>query len=328
MALSLLMASCAPAVVEEEEAAPPPVEEVALPEEEEVAPPEEEEEALPTPPAPTPLPAEFEVISLDIEQSEVTTGETVNITAEVKNTGGSEGTYTAVLTVDGVKFETKDVTLAAGAKETVTFLVTKNTPGTYDIALAGLSGTLEVLRPAPAIPTTTVEINTANGTRRELLAEAALKKLLAEYDVSKWIFTREILIEEGAIPHSRPILTITPRDLNDELLFFSSFLHEQCARFLYPDRFYAVNLAIGELRQLYPEAPVGGTEAGAKDEDSNYRHLISNFLEFSAMVEVVGEELAVATMERKHAYTWVYETVLSDADKIEEIARKYGLIIE
>jgi hypothetical protein len=174
----------------------------------------------------------------------------------------------------------------------------------------------------------TISIETANGTRRELLAEAALKKLLAEYDVSKWIFTREILIEEGAIPHSRPILTITPRNLNDEILFFSTFLHEQIAWFLYPDRNYEVMQAVGELRRLYPEAPVGGTEEGAKDEDSNYRHLISNFLEFSAMVEVVGEELAIATMERKDHYTWVYETVLSDAVKIEEIAQKYDLIIE
>jgi len=174
----------------------------------------------------------------------------------------------------------------------------------------------------------TISIETANGTRRELLAEAALKKLLAEYDVSKWIFTREILIEEGAIPHSRPILTITPRSLNDDTLFLSSFLHEQIAWFLYPDRNYEVMQAVGELRRLYPEAPVGGTEEGAKDEDSNYRHLISNLLEFSAMVEVVGEELAIATMERKDHYTWVYETVLSDAVKIEEIAQKYDLVIK
>ena len=69
-------------------------------------------EPTPTPvPTTTPLPppADFEVISLDIKPPEVTTGETVSITAEVKNTGDGEGTYTAVLTVDGVKFETKDV---------------------------------------------------------------------------------------------------------------------------------------------------------------------------------------------------------------------------
>ncbi|MFC1909579.1 CARDB domain-containing protein [Chloroflexota bacterium] len=110
----------------------------------------------PTPaPIPLPSPADFEVISLDIKPPEVTTGETVSITAEVKNTGGGEGTYTAVLTVDGVKFEIKDVTLSAGAKGTVTFTVIKNAPGTYDIELAGLSGTLEVLKPDPA-PTTTL----------------------------------------------------------------------------------------------------------------------------------------------------------------------------
>jgi len=111
-------------------------------------------------PEPTPLPhaADFEVISLDIEPPEVTVGKTISITAEVKNTGDGAGTYTSILTIDGVKFETKDVTLAAGTMGTVTFTVTKNDPGTYDIELAGLSSTLEVLRPAPAIPTTTVEV--------------------------------------------------------------------------------------------------------------------------------------------------------------------------
>jgi len=104
-------------------------------------------------------PAEFEVVYLDIDPPEVTTGETVSITIEVKNTGDGEGAYTVVLTVDGVKFETKGVTLAAGAKETVIFTVIKNAPGTYDIELAGLSGTLKVLRPVPDIPTTTVEVS-------------------------------------------------------------------------------------------------------------------------------------------------------------------------
>jgi len=58
-----------------------------------------------------------------------------------------------------VRFETKDVTLAAGAKGTVAFTVINDAPRTYDIELAGLSGTLQVLRPAPAIPTTTVEVS-------------------------------------------------------------------------------------------------------------------------------------------------------------------------
>jgi hypothetical protein len=82
----------------------------------------------PTPPAsttPTPTPApsmaEFEVIALDFQPSEVIAGETVTITAEVKNSGGSEGTYNAILTIDGATVETKEVVLTPGTSRTVTF---------------------------------------------------------------------------------------------------------------------------------------------------------------------------------------------------------------
>ena len=53
-----------------------------------------------------------------------------------------------------------------------------------------------------------------------------------------------------------------------------------------------------------------------------------NYLELSAMVELVGQESAVSTMERMDHYTWIYETVLSDVDKIWDIVGQYGLVIE
>jgi len=102
-------------------------------------------------PAPTPPPpsvAEFEVISLDIEPPEVIAGETVSITAEIKNIGDSEGSYTAILSVDGATVETKEVTLAPGALETVSFSMAKDAPGTYEIGIGELSSSLTVKEPA------------------------------------------------------------------------------------------------------------------------------------------------------------------------------------
>jgi len=89
-------------------------------------------------------PAEFEVVSLDITPPEVTAGKTVCVTAEVKNIGGSEGIYTAILTVNGVQVETKNVAMAPGASETVTFSLVKDTPGTYQIGIGGLTSSLTV----------------------------------------------------------------------------------------------------------------------------------------------------------------------------------------
>lgn len=89
-------------------------------------------------------PAAFEVTSLNITPSEATAGETVSITAKVRNTGGSEGIYAAVLTIDGTTVETKDVTLESGASETVSFSLAKDTPGTYQVGIGELTSSLTV----------------------------------------------------------------------------------------------------------------------------------------------------------------------------------------
>lgn len=94
--------------------------------------------------APAPAPAEFEVVSLDVMPPKVTAGEAATIKAQVKNSGGSEGVYTVILTVDGVKVEEKDITVAAGATVAVTFQLVKEISGTYKIAIGDLSSSLTV----------------------------------------------------------------------------------------------------------------------------------------------------------------------------------------
>lgn len=104
--------------------------------------------ALVIPTACATRPAEFELGALNISPSEVISGEATTVTADVENIGGSEGTHTATLKIDGVEVETKGVTVAPGAKETVTFSVTKEAAGNYQIGVDGLTGTLRVLKPA------------------------------------------------------------------------------------------------------------------------------------------------------------------------------------
>lgn len=111
--------------------------------------------------APAPAPAEFEVVSLDIAPPEVTAGETVSITAEVENIGGSEGSYATVLTVDGVSIETKEVAIAPGESETITFSLVKDAAGTYEIGIGGLSSSLMV-KPAPVYIEVELDVDSIN----------------------------------------------------------------------------------------------------------------------------------------------------------------------
>ena len=97
-----------------------------------------------------PTPAEFELSDLVIDPSEVGPGETVTISIVVTNVGELEGTCTVMLKIDNVVEATEDVTLAGGATETVTFSVSRDIGGTYNVEVDGLTGIFVVAaQPAP-----------------------------------------------------------------------------------------------------------------------------------------------------------------------------------
>lgn len=114
-----------------------------------------------------PAPAEFEVESLNINPPEVKAGETVSITAVVKNIGGSEGTYAMILTVDGVSVETEEVALMPGSSKEVTFSLVKDTAGTYEIRIGELSSSLTVKE---KLVVREVELKYDDGTAEDALS--------------------------------------------------------------------------------------------------------------------------------------------------------------
>ena len=89
-------------------------------------------------------PAEFEISNLSIAPSEAQTGETVTISVELKNTGESEGSYNLTLKVNGAIEDEKTITLAGGESRIVEFKVAKDSAGTYNIEISGLTRTLKV----------------------------------------------------------------------------------------------------------------------------------------------------------------------------------------
>jgi hypothetical protein len=97
----------------------------------------------------TAKPASFELRALKITPAEVTVGQTVDISAEVKNVGGTEGNYTATLIINGVQTQTREIKLAPETMEMLTFTVTTRKSGTHNIELGSLTGTFSV-SPIPA----------------------------------------------------------------------------------------------------------------------------------------------------------------------------------
>jgi hypothetical protein len=109
-------------------------------------------------------PASFTISSLVISPVQVSAGEKVDISMAVANTGGLPGSYTVVLSINGVEEAEKSVTVAAGSIQTVSFSVTKTEAGSYSVTVDGLSGSFTVVALETTTPTTSEPTTAAPAT--------------------------------------------------------------------------------------------------------------------------------------------------------------------
>jgi len=187
----------------------------------------------------------------------------------------------------------------------------------FALILAVLSGTAAGQR--------AVSIATAHDSDGENRTRAQLARLLSAYDLDKWIFTTTVAIDERAIPHSHPVLTLHTRHIDNDLHLLSTFVHEEIHWHLVA-KGDQTQAAITELMKVFPSAPTGGAE-GARDAESTYLHLIVNYLEFQAMKELLGDRQAKEVFDfwATDHYTWIYRTVLSDEERLGKVVTRHGL---
>jgi hypothetical protein len=97
-------------------------------------------------------PAAFTVSELGINPLIADSGKNVEVSAIVKNTGDLSGTYQAILSVDDVAVQTKEVMLNGGGSLTVNFSLTPDTAGQHRVSIGGLLAPFEVKSPPPLLP--------------------------------------------------------------------------------------------------------------------------------------------------------------------------------
>lgn len=119
----------------------------------------------------------FEIVSLNITPTEVIAGKTATATARIANISTTKGTYTAILTINDVEAEKKEVTISPESIETVTFTITKNDSGTYTVKLGELSQTLVVKK----LVTRDVELKYDDGSSRGYLSVGSKGAYLIDY---------------------------------------------------------------------------------------------------------------------------------------------------
>ena len=86
--------------------------------------------------APVALPA-VSVKSASLSATKVTPGTPVTVTADVANTGTSNGTASIKVYVNGELENSQGVTVSSGSSTPLTFTVSRNEPGTYSVYVGG-----------------------------------------------------------------------------------------------------------------------------------------------------------------------------------------------
>ena len=170
-----------------------------------------------------------------------------------------------------------------------------------------------------------LDVRLADDSDAERATRERLLALFEEHDVSDWIYTTEILIDQDQIPHSHPVLTIHTRHLGDDDMLVSTFIHEQFHWLEDGGAPVAFRAAMADFERMYPDAPAreGG---GARDVESTYRHLIVCDLEFQGMTRLIGETRARQLLARITHYEWIYERVLAD-EGVREVNERHGFVL-
>jgi hypothetical protein len=94
------------------------------------------------------------------------------------------------------------------------------------MSLAALSAFLAAA--SPAFAGDTIKISLKHDSAPEQQTKIQLERLLASYDLRKYTFTDKVVINEAAIPHSHPILTLHTRHLDSDDELLSTYVHEHC----------------------------------------------------------------------------------------------------
>ena len=179
---------------------------------------------------------------------------------------------------------------------------------------------------AASAQTPKLNIRTKNGLPFEERGKEQYERLAKQFDLKKYTITRDIIVERGAINHSRPVLTLNMRFLDDDDLALSAYVHEQ-AHWVLTERHSGNTKELFEdLEKTFPNLDYHVPE-GDGELRSSYFHIAVCMLEWQAMEELVGPQRALREMEwkQKDHYKAIYALVLASREQVEKILRRHDI---
>lgn len=180
---------------------------------------------------------------------------------------------------------------------------------------------------------TPLEIVLVNNSLTEQQAATLLHGWFAQVPLEKYQYTDRIQIEDGAVPHSHPVLTLSPyTPWNDYLMdpeqFLAAYIHEQMHWFvLLVDKAENARHAMATFQERYPDLPVP-LPKGCGSPFANYLHIVVNTLEYQGLTDVLGGAGARQVLARVPHYTAIYNLVLSEMEHVQAVLKRYDLVLD
>jgi len=160
-----------------------------------------------------------------------------------------------------------------------------------------------------------MEIITKNDCLDELEIKEILEGLIEKYEIP--VFTEDVLIEKGVVPHSHPVLTLGTRTC-DPLVILKTFIHEQLHWFEagHP----RLDEAMGYLGIKYKNK-------GEFDENrSFYIHIIVCFNTRNILKKLVSKEDLEYIYKQWQPYPLMEDFIVENFDEVEGDLRKFEMV--
>lgn len=181
---------------------------------------------------------------------------------------------------------------------------------------------------AVAQPQMDEELTFCPETERE--AREQIRRLMTRYDLSAWIFAKEVRILCGVEARSHPIVTLNTDYLEDDERQLSIFIHGKIHVFVGDPA--SKRNAVDDLRAMFPDAP--------NDDFRLFQHIVVGWLELDGLAEILGEKRAREVIEAKVAaaadqypneihepYEWYYRQVIDNTSRIGAVLERHRLVI-
>lgn len=157
------------------------------------------------------------------------------------------------------------------------------------------------------------------------LLKQNLYHVIQIYDLTRFMYTYRVKIQDNVFNHSHPILTLNTKYARMPNKLMASFLHQQFHWWAnsHPGQ---VRAAIQDFEKVYKDNP----GQNAEDKKHYYLHLVVSYLEFRAMGKLIGyhqtHRIQQEMLQVEDHYGWAYSKIYKNPTQIRTILRKHNLI--